>query len=512
MPFKNFAYSTVSTAPSPATSGTSLDVATSDGTKFPATPFTATIWPRNTSPSTSNAEIVRVVAISSDTFTIIRTQESTSARSIEAGDQIMAGFTADLAQSIENSATQTAIQGAQLAAQLRAAAGYYPYSGGAITVNGATAGTSAARVDLSTGTDYVGTTEYTYPAQTAQPALATGNSTTVAAGSDGTQANSFTGSQTLSVASTAGFPTTGTIMVGDVSGGVVAILTYNGTTGGFQNCTFINSGQSTTFQIATSDTVVGTNADTAKPKWAVLETTASQTALALNLGTADYSPAIPDPTAARVPRYLLYMPPNCTIIDTLLTNNNGNAKLIDIRQTSALRPARIIFNDVSAQLGVTNPTAPTTILPATVTLPAYSMRAGDLYEIRWSGFYSNSQNNTDLLFQIKLGSNIVAQSTFTAVPLDATLNRKISIHCYMGVYSQGASSLIHSSFNMAIGPATGTVTGELPYQYRDGYTSGSATFDTGASQVLDVLADVITSSSTSAVTTRLFTVVKYPVA
>ena len=91
---KNFASSLVATAPSPASSGTSLVVTASDGTKFPAVPFNATIWPASTQPTTANAEIVRVTAISTDTFTITRAQESSSARTVIVGDQIAATITA----------------------------------------------------------------------------------------------------------------------------------------------------------------------------------------------------------------------------------------------------------------------------------------------------------------------------------------------------------------------------------------------------------------------------------
>lgn len=91
---KNFASSLVATAPSPATSGTSLVVTTGDGTKFPAAPFNATVWPAGATPTTANAEIVRVTAVSTDTLTITRTQESTSARTVIVGDQIVAGITA----------------------------------------------------------------------------------------------------------------------------------------------------------------------------------------------------------------------------------------------------------------------------------------------------------------------------------------------------------------------------------------------------------------------------------
>ena len=91
---KNFAYSTVATAPSPATTGTSLVVAAADGAKFPTVPFNATVWPAGAQPLTTNAEIVRVTTISTDTFTITRAQESSTARSVVVGDQIAATVTA----------------------------------------------------------------------------------------------------------------------------------------------------------------------------------------------------------------------------------------------------------------------------------------------------------------------------------------------------------------------------------------------------------------------------------
>lgn len=98
---KNLAYSTVATAPSPASSGTSLVVATGDGSKFPAVPFNATIWPIGALPTPANAEIVRVTTVSTDTLTITRAQESTSARSVIVGDQIAATITAKLLTDIE---------------------------------------------------------------------------------------------------------------------------------------------------------------------------------------------------------------------------------------------------------------------------------------------------------------------------------------------------------------------------------------------------------------------------
>ncbi len=97
----NFAISHVATAPSPATSGTSLVVTTGEGALFPAASFNAVVWPAAALASSTNAEIVRVTVVATDTFTITRAQESTSARTIVVGDQIMCGITKKTLTDIE---------------------------------------------------------------------------------------------------------------------------------------------------------------------------------------------------------------------------------------------------------------------------------------------------------------------------------------------------------------------------------------------------------------------------
>lgn len=91
--YANFAVSAVATAPSPASSGTSVIVTAGHGARFPAPPFNASVWPIGALPDPLNAEIVRVTARSTDTLTITRAQESTTARSIIPGDMIAATVT-----------------------------------------------------------------------------------------------------------------------------------------------------------------------------------------------------------------------------------------------------------------------------------------------------------------------------------------------------------------------------------------------------------------------------------
>jgi len=103
---KNFAISSVATAPSPATSGISLVVASGEGADFPAVPFNATVCPPGVLRTKLNSEIVRVTAISGDTLTISRAQENSTARSIVAGDLIFAGSTEKTYSDIESALTK----------------------------------------------------------------------------------------------------------------------------------------------------------------------------------------------------------------------------------------------------------------------------------------------------------------------------------------------------------------------------------------------------------------------
>jgi hypothetical protein len=91
---KNFAVSTVLTPPSPATSGTSVVLAAAGGALMPAVPFNAVVWPAGAQPLATNAEVVRVTAVATDTVTVVRAQEGSAARTVVAGDQFAAAITA----------------------------------------------------------------------------------------------------------------------------------------------------------------------------------------------------------------------------------------------------------------------------------------------------------------------------------------------------------------------------------------------------------------------------------
>lgn len=105
-PHKNLFDYTVATPPSPATSGTSLVVEAGKGAQLPVTAtdgsFYLTIGPPTGILNKGNAEIVLVTVRSTDTLTITRAQQGTTARSVAAGDRIVMSLTVSDIESLES--------------------------------------------------------------------------------------------------------------------------------------------------------------------------------------------------------------------------------------------------------------------------------------------------------------------------------------------------------------------------------------------------------------------------
>ena len=101
----NFAVSTVVTAPSPASSGTTLTVARNTGVLFPAPPFNAVVSPAGLIPTLANSEIIRITGVSGDNFVISRQTEGSNSRTIQAGDTIVAAITVKVITDLETAIT-----------------------------------------------------------------------------------------------------------------------------------------------------------------------------------------------------------------------------------------------------------------------------------------------------------------------------------------------------------------------------------------------------------------------
>lgn len=79
--------SAVATAPSPATSGTTMQLTTGDDVKLPPTPFYARVWAANEVVTSLNSEIVQVTGVNTLTHVLTIVRAVTSPRSIVVGDQ-----------------------------------------------------------------------------------------------------------------------------------------------------------------------------------------------------------------------------------------------------------------------------------------------------------------------------------------------------------------------------------------------------------------------------------------
>lgn len=88
MNIENLALGYVKTAPSPATTGTSLTLETNEGARFPTTTtasFYVTLMPADENPNSDNSEVVEVTDRTGDVLTIVREQRGTTAQSVGVG-------------------------------------------------------------------------------------------------------------------------------------------------------------------------------------------------------------------------------------------------------------------------------------------------------------------------------------------------------------------------------------------------------------------------------------------
>lgn len=101
-PWKNFGHGTVSVAPSPATTGTTLSISEDDYALLPDPSadgaYDLVIFPSNLPPKADNAEIIRVTAAAAPSggnveLTITREQQDTTARTIVLGDRFILAWT-----------------------------------------------------------------------------------------------------------------------------------------------------------------------------------------------------------------------------------------------------------------------------------------------------------------------------------------------------------------------------------------------------------------------------------
>lgn len=160
---KNGATTTVATAPTPATSGTTLTVATGTGTRLFA--GMAVLHPSSAVPTAANMEVVTITDVTGDVVTMTRAQESSAARTVVVGDTLTQGLTAAMYDALVASVAAKADAVATTSALAGKANNSHPHSAADVTsgtlplARGGTGGTDAstARTSLGLGTAAVET-------------------------------------------------------------------------------------------------------------------------------------------------------------------------------------------------------------------------------------------------------------------------------------------------------------------------------------------------------------------
>ncbi len=152
----NLTLTSIITAPSPATSGTSVGVATGTSVNFPTPPFNVTMFAGGVNPTKSNSEIARVTAVdtATDTLTIIRAQEGTTAQAVAVGWLIGDSVTVKSFTDIENTILNGLVPDNNAATYVSATSFTLPYNATSIYTAGRliqfdTAGTLSTGVVIS---------------------------------------------------------------------------------------------------------------------------------------------------------------------------------------------------------------------------------------------------------------------------------------------------------------------------------------------------------------------------
>ncbi len=261
-------------------------------------------------------------------------------------------------------------------------------------------------------------------------------------------------------------------------------------------------------------TTIASMADATNPRWVIVELDSS-TVVQFNQGTAAASPAFPAFTAARTPLGFLYIPANATNVDTLLTTNNGNAKLIDARVVYNILPARRLTSNTTTTT-VNNPATPTTMLSSPITLPGDSLNVGDIFKVTAGGkFTPGATADTTVQIQFSIGG--VVYFDYTTVNLtkagNTTDTRPFRFEFEFVPFSIGTTAVLKWSGQFVIAAvATSNVAG------LGGGTSGSMAVTNGQTGFIDstnnlgidLLMARGASATNSSFVLREFSLTKYP--
>jgi hypothetical protein len=252
-------------------------------------------------------------------------------------------------------------------------------------------------------------------------------------------------------------------------------------------------------------TTIASLADATNPKWVAVELDTSKV-VQFNQGAAAAKPVFPTPTASRVVLGWLYVPANATNVDTLLTTDNGLAKLIDARIVRVNHPARVAFADIS-NTTATNPTALTTILSGAYSIPADSLNVGDVYDLVASlTLLLHTTSTTQYALQIN--GTTIATYTTTSLAADTTNTRGIIVKGRLYCTAIGASAAFRFDIQAIITNAVSTA-GKAVAESAS-VVGGAAGFASTSAATLDLKVKNATSDAATVFTLNDFTLTKVP--
>lgn len=249
-------------------------------------------------------------------------------------------------------------------------------------------------------------------------------------------------------------------------------------------------------------------ANATNPKWVIVEaentTTAGLLTIQFNQGTAAASPVFPALTAGRVPLGFLYIPANATNVDVLLSNSNGNAKLIDCRLIKKVRER--LFGSDRVQTSLANPTVVTSVLAAPITIPPNSLQVGDKFIIEGSFYSTNNATVTPVTARLVIGGVNVFNFVTSSLSISA-FPRANTFRAVLEIQAIGSGTTTKELFgcNLQIGTPQA-------FNAAEHYNGGgiSAGWDSTIAQTIDFTALFGASSAGATIVMKLFNITKLP--
>ncbi len=134
-----------------------------------------------------------------------------------------------------------------------------------------------------------------------------------------------------------------------------------------------------------------------------------------NPGTPAALPIPPLINTTRIMHALIYLPPACSDVDTIVGTANGNAKIMDMRAGFQRAPRHAAHNNGATR---TNPTTFTSLFTATLPLSTF-FAVGDFIRVTATGSTLNNVAASTVSFQALIGVNVVFAYTSPSLAVNS---------------------------------------------------------------------------------------------